>query len=42
MKPVYMERLAYVEALRGAVGGLEGARVALARALQVIREGRGT
>jgi hypothetical protein len=38
---LYLERLAYVEALRGAVAGLEGARVALARALQRIRDGQG-
>jgi hypothetical protein len=38
---LYLERLAYVEALREAVAGLEGARVALARALQRIRDGQG-
>jgi hypothetical protein len=38
---LHLERLAYGEALRGAVDGLEGARIALARALQRIREGRG-
>ena len=37
---LYLERLAYVEALREAVAGLEDARVALAKALQRIREGR--
>jgi hypothetical protein len=39
---LYLERLAYVEALREAVAGLEDARVALAKALQRIREGQGT
>jgi hypothetical protein len=38
---LYLERLAYVEALRGAVAGLEGARVTLARALQRLRDGGG-
>jgi hypothetical protein len=38
---LYLERLAYVEALRGAVAGLEDARVTLARALQRIRDGEG-
>jgi hypothetical protein len=38
---LYLERLAYVEALRGAVDGLEGARIALARALQRMRDGEG-
>jgi hypothetical protein len=38
---LYLERLAYVEALRQAVAGLEGARVTLARALQRIRDGQG-
>jgi hypothetical protein len=38
---LYLERLACVEALRGAVAGLEGARVALAKALQRIRDGKG-
>jgi hypothetical protein len=38
---LYLERLAYVQALRGAVAGLEGARVALARALQRMRDGEG-
>jgi hypothetical protein len=38
---LYLDRLAYVEALRGAVDGLEGARVALAQALQRIRDGQG-
>jgi hypothetical protein len=38
---LYLERLAYVEALREAVAGLEDARVALAKALQRIREGQG-
>jgi hypothetical protein len=38
---LYLERLAYVEALRGAVDGLEAARVTLARALQRIRDGQG-
>jgi hypothetical protein len=38
---LYLERLAYVEALRGAVAGLEDARVALAKALQRLRDGRG-
>jgi hypothetical protein len=33
--------LAYGEALRGAVAGLEDARVTLARALQRIQEGKG-
>jgi hypothetical protein len=38
---LYLERLAYGEALRQAVSGLEGARIALARALQRNRDGRG-
>jgi hypothetical protein len=38
---LYLERLAYVEAFRGAVAGPEDARVALARALQRSREGQG-
>jgi hypothetical protein len=38
---LYLERLAYAEALRETVAGLEGARVTLARALQRIREGPG-
>ena len=38
---LYLERLAYVEALRGAVDGLEGARVTLAGALQRIPDGKG-
>jgi hypothetical protein len=38
---LYLERLACVEALRGAVAGLEDARGALAKALQRIREGEG-
>jgi hypothetical protein len=36
-----LERLAYGEARRGAVDGLEGARVALAKILQRIRDGKG-
>jgi hypothetical protein len=38
---LYRERQDYRAALREAVGGLEGARVALARALQRIRDGKG-
>ena len=38
---LYLERLAYGEAQRGAVARREGARVALAKALQRIREGEG-
>jgi hypothetical protein len=38
---LYLERLAYEEALRGAVAGLEDARVTLAKALQRIRDGKG-
>jgi hypothetical protein len=38
---LYLERLAYLEALRGAVARLEGARITLAQALQRIREGVG-
>jgi hypothetical protein len=39
--PLYLERLAYVEALRGTVAGLEDPRVTLARAQQRIRDGAG-
>jgi hypothetical protein len=38
---LYRERQDYLAALREAVGGLEGARVTLAQALQRIREGEG-
>jgi hypothetical protein len=38
---LYLERLAYVEALRGAVAGLEGARVALAKSRQRICDRKG-
>ena len=38
---LYLERQDYLAALRAAVGGLEGARVTLARALQRLRDGQG-
>src|SRR5262249_42942115 len=38
---LYRERQDHLQALRQAVGGLEGARVTLAKALQRIRAGRG-
>jgi hypothetical protein len=39
--PIYLERRAYQKALRDAIDGLEGARVALATAIQRL-EGDGT